>query len=473
MTSLDSVRALDAQALTRRLAEVLLRERSCVVESVCLLLEMRRREVHLALGFDSLFTYCVEVLGLERSGAYRRCCAAELLDRYPAFLPPFLDGRIRLSALVPLRKILTADNHLAILQQALGLSEEQAARLVAEHLARPIPRDVVRRLPARTLPATSEVTAPTSRSPTVEDGVVGGPLEADSRSRSVAGSRLTPAAPGDDVLVLPPPRPRLEPLPSQWTRIAFSASSDFVADLARAKSAFSHVVPDGSLEGVLHHCLRLALETAKRRKVGSSSGARKRSAPSEGHGAAADELGVLPPSPRAAPSSSAAASNLAGPAGFGPKPPAAPRGSDERVAAEGKVPPAASFGPKLEPGLAQAVLVFEGEAVPESGPGDRAAPAGRLRAQDGAGETRTRYIPVEVRQAVWERDEERCSHVSPTGRRCGSTHQLEFDHREPFALGGPSSVANVRVFCRPHNQAHARAVIGSEVIARAASRDHR
>ena len=40
------------------------------------------------------------------------------------------------------------------------------------------------------------------------------------------------------------------------------------------------------------------------------------------------------------------------------------------------------------------------------------------------GSTTGRYVPVEDRRAVWERDGESCAFVSPDGRRCGSTHKL-------------------------------------------------
>jgi hypothetical protein len=50
----------------------------------------------------------------------------------------------------------------------------------------------------------------------------------------------------------------------------------------------------------------------------------------------------------------------------------------------------------------------------------------------------------------------------PDGGICGSTHQLEIDHIHPRARGGPSTVENTRVVCRPHNQLHARRCYGDE-----------
>jgi 5-methylcytosine-specific restriction endonuclease McrA len=64
----------------------------------------------------------------------------------------------------------------------------------------------------------------------------------------------------------------------------------------------------------------------------------------------------------------------------------------------------------------------------------------------------TRYIPAAVRRAVAERDGHRCTFVSASGTRCPSCRTLEFDHIEPVARGGSSTVDNLRLRCRAHNQ---------------------
>ncbi len=49
------------------------------------------------------------------------------------------------------------------------------------------------------------------------------------------------------------------------------------------------------------------------------------------------------------------------------------------------------------------------------------------------------------------RDQGRCSFPLEGGGVCGSTYQLELDHIRPRAMGGPSTVENVRMACKPHN----------------------
>jgi HNH endonuclease len=53
-------------------------------------------------------------------------------------------------------------------------------------------------------------------------------------------------------------------------------------------------------------------------------------------------------------------------------------------------------------------------------------------------------IPEVVKLVVWERDEGKCV-------RCGSTHNLHFDHIIPVAKGGSSSEENIQLLCADCN----------------------
>jgi 5-methylcytosine-specific restriction endonuclease McrA len=86
--------------------------------------------------------------------------------------------------------------------------------------------------------------------------------------------------------------------------------------------------------------------------------------------------------------------------------------------------------------------------------------APRERTSDGEG----RYIPAEMRRAVCERDDNQCTFVGENGRRCESRALIEFDHRVPLAKGGQTTVENVRLLCRPHNQFEAKRVLGAPFI---------
>jgi hypothetical protein len=80
------------------------------------------------------------------------------------------------------------------------------------------------------------------------------------------------------------------------------------------------------------------------------------------------------------------------------------------------------------------------------------------------------HVPAEVRAAVWTRDDGRCQWPLDSGAICGSTWRPELDHIHPRARGGPSSVANLRVLCRFHNDLAARQVFGDAWMDQATSR---
>jgi hypothetical protein len=55
-----------------------------------------------------------------------------------------------------------------------------------------------------------------------------------------------------------------------------------------------------------------------------------------------------------------------------------------------------------------------------------------------------RTIPAAVKREVYKRDQ-KCTN-------CGSIHRLNYDHRHPYALGGPTSAENLRLLCFQCNQ---------------------
>ena len=54
--------------------------------------------------------------------------------------------------------------------------------------------------------------------------------------------------------------------------------------------------------------------------------------------------------------------------------------------------------------------------------------------------------------------------VSIQGKRCIERFRLEFDHQIPFYRGGESSVDNLRLLCKAHNQLEAEKCYGREFM---------
>lgn len=71
-----------------------------------------------------------------------------------------------------------------------------------------------------------------------------------------------------------------------------------------------------------------------------------------------------------------------------------------------------------------------------------------------------RDVPAAVARAVWERDGHQCTFRGDDDRRCSMRADLEVDHVIPFARGGRTTVENLRLLCRAHNQHEAERIYG-------------
>jgi hypothetical protein len=105
-----------------------------------------------ALGHANLFAFLHVELRLSKSAAFYRKSAAELLQDFPEVIEPLRDGRLCLSTVAELAKVLTEENRRVVTPRFFGLSAREAQELVAELQPRQVPstRMVVTRVLDRT-----------------------------------------------------------------------------------------------------------------------------------------------------------------------------------------------------------------------------------------------------------------------------------------------------------------------------------
>jgi hypothetical protein len=80
--------------------------------------------------------------------------------------------------------------------------------------------------------------------------------------------------------------------------------------------------------------------------------------------------------------------------------------------------------------------------------------------QVSGGRLGSRHTASHIKRSAWAHDGGQCGFVSKDGRRCTERAFLEFHHIRPHALGGPTSVENISLRCRRHNQYEAELVFG-------------
>lgn len=314
-----------------------------MAEFLVALADFDERRCWVALGYSGLFDYLHRELGLSRGTAHYRKTAADLVRRFPEIAEALKDGRLCITSMVELARVITPENREEVLPRFFHRSKREAMAVAAELC----PRD--------TIPMRTVVTGVEPRPETLA-------LSPAARPAVVTEARRGPVQPVELQAqpVLPPsaacPRTEAIPLTADLRRLHATVSKEFLRKVEAARSALSHSHPGASLEDILEAGLDLVLaREARRRALGAD--------------------------PRPAPSS--------------PTAPANPR-----------------------------------------------------------------HIPAGVRRAVFQRDGCRCSWPLASSGVCGSTLRLQLDHVVPVALGGASTIDNLRVTCSFHNDLAARQVFG-------------
>jgi hypothetical protein len=109
-------------------------------------------------------------------------------------------------------------------------------------------------------------------------------------------------------------------------------------------------------------------------------------------------------------------------------------------------------------------------SVPRAARSERSAQVAGVesagRAEPAITSSSSRQIPASIRRAVSKRDDERCTFVSATGRRCGSRDFLEFHHCEPWARSRSHAIDGITLRCRAHNQYEAERDFGAKHMER-------
>jgi hypothetical protein len=347
----------NARELASRLLDLLRREHAAMADFLVALAAFDERHLWRELGYASLFHFLHRELGMSKGAAHYRKTAAELIQRVPEVVEPLRDGRICITSIIELAKVVTPENRHEVLPRFFNCSRQEAKAVSAELC------------PAEAAPHRTVVTAMTFAMPArVEAGAVTAETVQLVELPPVERSSPCPVA------VQPvSPRAVAEPLTADLRRLHVTVSKRFMEKLEAARDALSHSHPGADAEAILEAGLDLLIERAAKR-----------------------------------------------------------RGLVERPRTQRKAP------------------------TPRPVPADAAEPE----------ETRSRHVPAAVRREVWVRDGGRCQFRLENGELCGSTHRLQFDHVRPVALGGESTVGNLRLACAAHNLLAARRILGDALMDR-------
>jgi hypothetical protein len=231
--------------------------------------EVDARRLYLPAGCNSMFTYCVRVLGLSEDATYKRIQAARAARRYPLIFDLVASGRLHLAAVTLLAPYLAPSNHRDLLNAAVCLTKRDVERLVAHRFPSQTAPSFVRRCPCG-LPPTDPLAAPTTESGT----------SAAITPEVCAGSRTGDAQPAPGQVgpdesechggsALPQADPSVAPAPGPASfKIQFTAGEQLCDKLRAAQELLGHSVPRGDLAQVFERALDALLSDLRRRKFG-------------------------------------------------------------------------------------------------------------------------------------------------------------------------------------------------------------
>jgi hypothetical protein len=254
-----------ARDVADRLAALLRKEQGAMAEFLLALADFNRRRLWQTLGYSSLFHFLHRELGMSKGAAHYRKTAAELIQRVPEVVEPLREGKLCITSIIELAKVLTPENLEEVLprffhrsrQEAKAVSAELAPMEAAPH------RTVVTALP---LAASTRTTPPAVPAPRA---LVAATMDRDAPADPTSGPVVQPVEPEVPPAPAPAraaPRTAAEPLTADLRRLHVTVSKRFMEKLEAARDALSHSHPGAAAEEILEAGLDLLLERAAKRK---------------------------------------------------------------------------------------------------------------------------------------------------------------------------------------------------------------
>jgi hypothetical protein len=388
--------------LTNRMRTHLRNERGSMADFLLDFAEFDRKQLWRELGYPAPFPYLRGEFKLSKSAAYQRLVAARLIQRYPEIEAAVRNVDLCLSSIHEVAKVLTPENVREVLPRFFGLSAREAAEVA------------VSLKPVEVMPI-REVVTPVRLSPAVMRAVAAATLGLAATNRAPGNGEVR-LAPGTAraVLTSEPPAPPAE------VHVAGTAAAPAEVRTSEPEVRTT-AVPSGELATPVPVPMAVVLQVVA-------------------------EL---------------------------------PRDSVEPLSAE-----LSRLHLTVDKELLDLVEAAK-DAFAHSCPSGRAVDVLKhtLRIALDQHDKRlglvekplkqprpsrdARHIPAHVRREVIRHaGGRRCEWILENGKRCECTRRLQFDHIQAVALGGKSTVENVRLVCRDHNLLAARRTFGDALMDR-------
>ena len=157
-SALDEVGGIADGELVSRLERLVRADRAVGVKLLVHLGEVDSRGLYREHAYSSMFAYCLGALRMSDGEAGLRVLAARVIRRFPVVVERFESGAVNLTGIKLIAPLLTAENHVQLLDRVRGMSKREIEVLVADLAPKPDVPARVRKVPERR-PAQSDTGA--------------------------------------------------------------------------------------------------------------------------------------------------------------------------------------------------------------------------------------------------------------------------------------------------------------------------
>ena len=232
---------VQARESSRNLSNLLRHEQGAMADFLVALADFDRRGLWRELGHSCLFYYLQRELKLSDGAAHFRKVAARLIQRFPEVVEPLREGKLCLTSIVELARVMTPENRKDALPRFFHVSKRQAKAVAASIL------------PAAVIPRREVVTG------------VRAVVRPEVRPAEFRPDETPPTSPEPEGRPAPPMR--VEPLTANESRIHLTVSNQFLEKLEAARRGQGHVQPGATKEQVIEAALDLLLEKQASRRA--------------------------------------------------------------------------------------------------------------------------------------------------------------------------------------------------------------
>ena len=238
---MNDTNLVQARESSRQLSTLLRHEHGAMADFLVALADFDRRGLWRDLGHSCLFYYLQRELRLSDGAAHFRKVAARLIQGFPEVVEPLRLGKLCITSVVELARVMTPENRDEVLPRFFHMSKRQAKAVAAAIL------------PAAVVPRREVVTAVVTE---VRPEVRPAEFRPDETPPSTPEREAAPTLPL-----------KVEPLTANESRIHMTVSAQFLTKLEAARRGQGHVHPGATKEQVIEAALDLLLAKQASRRA--------------------------------------------------------------------------------------------------------------------------------------------------------------------------------------------------------------